>query len=300
MSTPSAVTPPTHDYRTARVSTWLTDQETAVLSHIPSLSPQFIHRCSLDMVHDDLRSGTSGAALISAARAHQKHRAHLTALVTDFPHHPIVGVTTPIHTSAAMQGAFLLGQSGVRDLVDVTRVGWHGLGKVIGTTGACDPIWNDPFWVHAKMTLRAAVPEPPSEYDRFLTALFDPRTVTVCALAKLFGLSTNGLTGRFNRAGLPTPKRYLIEARLVSTAWLAETRVRTCGDIARRLRASSTQALCRTIQRYAECSFSTFREHNTGASRLASVCDELIVPYRGTWQHFDRILRPVWKRSDVQ
>ena len=276
-----------------RVSTWLTLQEAITVSAIPNLSSRMVHRPSLTMIHNDLRSGISDTVVISAARAQPRHRAHIAALVADFPHNTIVGVTTPVHTQPSTSGVFLLGKSGVQDLVDVTQVGWAGLGKAIGSDRVADPFASDPFWLQTKLTLRARIEYPTVDYDRFLSVLFDPRSLSVSKLAKKLGLSMSCLISRFQRANLPSPKSYFIQARLVSAARLAETPARSCADVARCLHASSPQSWDRTVRLFAGCSFSDFRQQYTGDSRLDYFCAHFIDPYLSVLKHFDRLTHPV-------
>jgi hypothetical protein len=92
---------------------------------------------------------------------------------------------------------------------------------------------------------------------------------------------------RFWRVGLPSPKRYVMLARLAWAAHLAESPAMTVNSIAMRLDASSPQALGRTIRTVMGLTAVEFRRRYDGAAMLASFRGSLIDPYRELIRRFD-------------
>jgi hypothetical protein len=90
-----------------------------------------------------------------------------------------------------------------------------------------------------------------------------------------------------NRAGLPSPRRYLTLARLTWAAWLGKPPGRTLWDIAHRLDVSTPQALHRHVRVVLGCSAAEFRRTATGRSMLARYRATLVAPYRATLRAFD-------------
>jgi AraC-like DNA-binding protein len=92
---------------------------------------------------------------------------------------------------------------------------------------------------------------PPTTVDLFDRLLTAPVPVTTATeLGRLYGMSLKTLYSRFRRAGLPSPKRYVIVARIVRAASLARNRFLSCADIARQSGFSSPQAFSRAIRTY--------------------------------------------------
>lgn len=100
------------------------------------------------------------------------------------------------------------------------------------------------------------------------------------------------LNCRFLRAGLPSPKRYVVFARLIRAAHLAESSPMTVAAIAQSLDASSPQSFTRTVRRYLGVTAGTFVHTWTGEMMLARLEAELITPYRTILQTFDPVRSP--------
>jgi DNA repair protein RadC len=138
-------------------------------------------------------------------------------------------------------------------------------------------------------TLFADVGEVPPGLARFFRVSFDPSVTTVAALAARLGVRPSTLMSRFWRAGLPSPKQYLLYARFVRAAYLLEAPRATASAVALRLNASSPQAFHRTVRTALGMTLSEFRVQYRGEAMLARFRDALITPYRDTLRTFDPV-----------
>lgn len=75
-----------------------------------------------------------------------------------------------------------------------------------------------------------------------------PRLPTVRSLAPAIGVRETTLVSRFVRAGLPTPKQYLVATRLLYVAAMFDEEGMTVGTVAYRLRYASPQSLGRHMR----------------------------------------------------
>lgn len=73
------------------------------------------------------------------------------------------------------------------------------------------------------------------------------RTTTVMELARQLKVTPSTFMSRFFRAALPSPKAYLIHARLMHAAFLLQSDAYSIADVAHRLEYSSPQAFSRHL-----------------------------------------------------
>lgn len=117
---------------------------------------------------------------------------------------------------------------------------------------------------------------------RFFRAVWAPMPgyATVRRLAADCAVSASSLNSRFLRAGLPSPKRYVLASQLTRAAWLFENRHITTVQVAEALGASSAQAFGRTVRMATGLTPRAFRQRYDGAGMLAQFRRELVTPYR--------------------
>lgn len=123
---------------------------------------------------------------------------------------------------------------------------------------------------------------------RFFQALFEPAgpCPTSLALARSIGIASSTLVTRFLRRGLPSPKRYLMFARLVHVANALEDTGVSLGRVANDLGYSTQHALYRVVRRELGRTGEEFRRLYTGVSMFAVFRRDLVLPYVDTLKHF--------------
>lgn len=136
------------------------------------------------------------------------------------------------------------GRYGVRDAVDVSDR--HGLSRLRDLITRTD-------WEPAQRVARAFEPsltEASEEMRFFLNYLVRTASFigSITILAARLGVSHSSLNSRFLRAGLPSPRKYLVYIRLLfATALLEQPRV-TAAHVAHRLNYSSPQSFMRHVR----------------------------------------------------
>lgn len=134
----------------------------------------------------------------------------------------------------------------------------------------------------ALKTLAIDLEGVPEDCWRFFQALFasGPRSrCTATELSTTLGVLTPTLLSRFWRAGLPSPKTYLLHARLVRVAALLEDSSVPFSRAATECGAASAQALQNRLRSGLGMSGSQFRSAYTGRAMLAEFRYKLVVPY---------------------
>jgi len=235
-----------------------------------------VHRESLEEAVRDLRERRAGAMLLSVTRCERAETSRLAAVVREFPQSPAVALLSSNATSAA-QMVLALGRSGVRTLVDVrTPIGWSELREVLRTEALGD--------IERLALARLAVDLAGVADDCWLffeTLIRDAQTLaTVRALARRLGVVPSTLVSRFFRLGMPTPKRYLANVRLIRAARLFENPGLSIAAVANHLDFSSPQSFGRHVQIVARMPAGEFRRRYDGEGMFERFRAELIIPYR--------------------
>lgn len=114
-----------------------------------------------------------------------------------------------------------------------------------------------------------------------------PRTTTVTQLAREFAIKPSTFVSRFVRAGLPSPKRYLVATRLLYVSALFDQEDMTVGNVAYRLRYASPQSLGRHLRIELGITPSEFRHRHPFNARLDAFSNALIQPYKDSLRAFD-------------
>src|SRR3954469_22704342 len=111
----------------ASVSTVLTPNERIRVDAAGEGSYRTLHRESVEDVIHDLKLNRAQVVLFSVARCDQRSRAVVARVVREFPRVPTFALLTEVDRGSP-HAMLLLGQSGVRQLVDVRDpAGWREL-----------------------------------------------------------------------------------------------------------------------------------------------------------------------------
>ena len=290
------------------VTTWLTPRERSQVDAAGIDQLRFLHRQNLAAVGLDLAKGTADAALISAASVAPGDAPVLAALRAGFPAHLIAALVCEATEDAALTAAVLFGTAGFRAVVDTRNPdGWSRLRETFDPGRLPDGFMRDALATVVRdiAGTRAAVPTPrvgacdPFGAGRsigcvpFLRAVFAPGFRTTKGVADRLGIHASTLISRFYRAGLPSPRHFLIGARLVWAAHLAEWPGLTIADIADRMDASSPQSFGRMVRTATGLTAGEFRARFDGARMLDRFRATLVAPYRDVLLGFDPLAQPV-------
>ncbi len=295
-----AITGPASPTGTAvrpRVSAWLTPREHMQAGVALGTRVVLAYRDTLGAVADDLTRGCADAVLISAALVRANDAEIVARCVRGYPAVRFAGlVTAAAGDGHALAAAHLLGRSGVHTLLDCRAPdGWAALRAVVAPENlvgsfhqACvAAVLADLVDGAGERTL--GIREREGEVAGFFTHAFAPDVLCVRALATRLGVGPTTLASRFFRAGLPSPRRYLMWARLVWAAHLGEAPALTVAAIASRLYASSPHAFSRSLRLHTGLSPSEFRRRFTGATMLDRYRAVLVTPHRERLRAFDPI-----------
>lgn len=132
---------------------------------------------------------------------------------------------------------------------------------------------------------------------RILSLLFGAETYfTIAALGHALNVRYHGLAGRFARAGIPTPKTYLVGALLVRVAALGIDTRASAQRISDELGAATPQSLSRTLRIYHGMPLGAVRRHWGFDGARAHFHATLIAPYRDALRR--SVLLPLGVRQD--
>lgn len=276
----------------AAVSTVLTPTERLRVDAAGEGSYRALHRDNVDDVVKDLKANRAAAVLVSVARCDQVARAGVEMMVREFPRVPTVALLSDVEPGTP-RTMLLLGQSGVRQLIDVREAaGWRELRSLLLGTQI------DSLQRRALSQLAVDLSGATADCWRFFEALFaaPPHVATVRALSLYLTVLPSTLMSRFFRAGLPAPKRYLAVARLVRAARLFENPGFSVANIANHLDYSSPQSFGRHVRSLLGLTAVQFRRHYDGAAMLLHFRESLVLPYADVL----RRLRPLSAMAHVR
>lgn len=271
-----------------RLSTWVTARERQQVDAAALDCMRTAHRETLSDLGSDLARGNADGILVSAARFAPENVPTLSALVDGFPAHAVVGLVGEIQDGDAVMASLLFGQAGVRVLTDIRRAdGWRELRGLFDCGRQ-----PDEFMRQALATILADIGATPGAKrnhgrNEFFRLAFSPRNTSAKELAHTLGVLPSTLMSRFFRAALPSPKQYVVFARLVWAAHLAESPAMSIAAIAARLDASSAQSFHRTVRTMMGTSAAEFRAQFDGATMLDLFRSRLVTPYLDVLRSFD-------------
>ena len=267
------------------ISTFLSPGERSRVDAAGEGSYRAIHRDEVAELVGDIKAKRADAVLVSVARCDGPAQPRISAMVREFPRVSTVALVSAAAPDAP-RIALSLGSSGITQLVDVREPqGWHELRRLLLASRGTE-VQREAL-TQLSIDLAGAHPE----CWRFFEALFvaPPRLSTVRALSIQLGVLPSTLMSRFFRAGLPAPKRYLAEARLVRAARLFENPGFSIANVANHLDYSSPQSFGRHVRTLLDLTAGEFRRRFDGESMLRHFRETLILPYVKTL----RQLRPL-------
>jgi AraC-like DNA-binding protein len=194
------------------------------------------------------------------------------------------------------QAMLLLGQSGVRQLVDVRDPsGWRELRALLLSARGND------IQRLALGEIALDLTGASGDCLAFFDALFmaPPQVCTVRALARHLGVLSSTLMSRFFRAQLPAPKRYLAVARLVRAARLFENPGFSIANVANHLDYSSPQSFGRHVRTLMGMTAMEFRARYDGEGMLQHFREQLVLPYVDRLRHLRPLSAPLAWTAEV-
>jgi AraC-like DNA-binding protein len=275
------------------VLTWLTVSDRNSTDAAGDGHFRLVHCATLSDLRRAVRTGRPDAVLVSAALMDEHAVTELGLLVSTFPTVTFAGLVTEVDRTRALPSVQRLGNAGVRTIIDTRGAsGWSTLRDTLSL-----PRLPDPFMRDALAAILADL-----EYDdaengvrcsdgcrRFLQAIFAPDPRTAGDIARSVGVPAPTLQSRFARAGLPSPKQYLLSTRILWAAHLAESPALTVTAISVRLGASSPQSFGRMLRRVLGVTATEFRVRFNGLAMRDRFRQTLVIPYRDTLRVFDPV-----------
>ena len=257
------------------VSTFLSPAERSRVDAAGEGSYRAIHRDDVAELVGDLKAKRADAVLVSVARCDGPAQPRISAMVREFPR---ISTVALVSTTApdAPRVALSLGSSGITQLVDVREPhGWHDLRRLLLASRGSE-VQREAL-TQLAIDLAGAHPE----CWRFFEMLFlsPPRLSTVRSLSHQLGVLPSTLMSRFFRAGLPAPKRYLAEARLIRAARLFENPGFSIANVANHLDYSSPQSFGRHVRTLLNVTAGEFRRRYDGESMLRHFRETLVLPH---------------------
>jgi AraC-like DNA-binding protein len=234
-----------------------------------------VHRDSVYEAIRVVRERPVDAVLVSVHRSEPVQITALEQLVRDFPGIPTVALVSrpdPRSNETLLQ----LGAIGVREVVDVsTPSGWQHLRQVVGHPASRNaarilgPVLSD-------------LAEAPTDARLLFQAMIRmaPETPTVRQMLERIPMRPTTFVSRFLRAGLPSPKQYLVAVRLLYVALLLERPGYSIADVVFRLDYSSPQSFGRHVRACLGMTASEFRRRLTFELALERFRATMITPYR--------------------
>lgn len=257
------------------VSTFLSPAERSRVDAAGVGSYRAIHRDDVAELVGDIKAKRADAVLVSVARCDGPVQPRITAMVREFPRISTVALVSAASADAP-RVALSLGTSGITQLVDVREPeGWHELRRLLLNSRGGE-VQREAL---SQLALDLAGVHP--ECWRFFEALFlaPPRLSTVRELSIQLGVLPSTLMSRFFRAGLPAPKRYLAEARLVRAARLFENPGFSIANVSNHLDYSSPQSFGRHVRTLLDLTAGQFRQRYDGAGMLKHFRETLVLPH---------------------
>lgn len=251
-----------------------------------------LHAESFREVLQAARRRKVDALLISVHRCAGEELPAVARFVREFPAIPAVALVSR-HDGTSTETLLRLGATGVRAAVDCTEPGaWRRLRDVFG-----QPI--TPAAARILARLLPALGEAPEETRVFFEAVvrLAPVIITVRGLARHLRVTPSTFVSRFQRASLPSPKRYLSAMRLLHAAFLFQNPGLSVSDVAYRLDFSSPQSFGRHLKAILGVTAGEFRSRFPFEIALARYVDLLITPYREALRAFYPLNAGYWDQG---
>lgn len=290
------------DLPRVRVATWLTPRERGQVDDAGDGYLTTIHAPTFAIARRLIETGRVDALVLSAELMRAEMVDDVRRLVQEAPCTLVAGLVTDDSSPLALSGIFFLGSAGIATLIDARQAeGWSHLRSTLSVVPRADAfmrsalttVLNDVMPEHDEVEPDGS--RPTGTLVSFMRTVFTSGMWNARALARSLGTRPSTLTCRFFRASLPSPKRYLVNARLIHLAHLGESPALSVASIANLLDASSPQSLGRSVRIATGLTATAFRERYTGRSMLDRFRSELIFPYLDALRCFDPIMGAAWK-----
>lgn len=245
---------------------------------------ELFHTLAVESVEDlaaALQGRNSRAAILSPRLIRTADLPALAAVGREFAGPLIVAMSTN-NENPDVNSLLSLGACGVRHLLDFRdRHSFTRLRDLIGQpyAGVADEILDA-----VMLAIAQATPDARFFFDRLVRTA--PSMSSIRALARRIDVLPSTLMSRFFRAHLPSPKRYLAEARILYAAALLEERRYSIAEVSNRLCYSSPQSFGRHLRQLRGLSAAEFRYRFSLRTALTKFTADLLVPYEAALKTF--------------
>jgi len=240
-----------------------------------------LHARNVGEAYKVVREKAVNAVLLSPSCISRREVSRVARLAREFPRLNMVAVLSH-HDQKNSERLLELGMSGVRSVVDLSgKDGWTRLRDVVG---------NRHSRTNARIleVVRYALGDATEETHRLFQAMvmFSPKSGSAKDLSDYFDVAPSTFMSRFFRAGIPSPKCYLAQLRLLQAAALLEEDGLSIGDIAYRLEYSSPQSFGRHVKMMLGMTASEFRSSIKFEQALREFTEVMIIPFQSVFRTF--------------
>ncbi|MBI2797558.1 MAG: helix-turn-helix domain-containing protein [Gemmatimonadetes bacterium] len=268
--------PPTARTDAPVITTLLSVQDRQQLDAAGGGSFRTMHRASIPELYEDLRQRRASAVMVSLATYSPATQPALMRMVREFPSVPTIAMFSALDAGTPRR-ALELGQCGIRTVIDARQpAGWQELRALLHAQRSGD------IRRRALCAIAEELPRLRADASRFFEHLFlhGASITTSRDLARSMHVKASSLMSRFFRMNLPSPKLYLIQARLVLAARMLENPGLAISTVAYELDYSSAQSFGRHVRTFYGFSASTFRDRYDGEGALTVFLERMIRPHR--------------------
>jgi len=234
-----------------------------------------VHADSLDDAVSTVRRRGVHALVVSLQRCGEPELPRVARFVREFPQVPAVALVTRPGT-APPDRLLRLGAHGVRAVVDVSDPdGWRRLRDLLQ-----EPV--SPVVAAVMAALDPDLKDVPPDCRLFFELVIRraPEIRSVSPLAAALRVLPSTLCSRFFRSGLPSPKIYLAQARLVHAAYLFANGGLSVSDVSHRLDYTSPQSFGRHLRTHLGMTPGEFRRRLPFSAAVARYRVGFVTPYR--------------------
>ena len=221
-----------------------------------------------------VRDTAARALLVSPAFVARESPKMIRLLLDRCPGVRSIGILTPSQTDEPAH-LVALGSLGVDAVVDLgISTEFNRLRDLVASY---DPVITGRILEAVLDTLSGT----PPQVQRFFGVMVQasPDLSTVRELSGLLEVTTSTLISRFYRAGLPSPKGYLVHVRLSHAAGYFENKRHSIADVAYRLRYSSPQSFGRSVRTALGITAGQFRESMSFDVAIEHLIGTMLLPH---------------------
>ena len=234
-----------------------------------------VHGDSIEEIAQRARRLRVDALFLSVHGCRESDLPRVARFVREFPSVPAVALISRAERGTE-ELVLRLGASGVRAVVDVTAPGgWQRLRDLLR-----EP--TSPIVAAVMAALDPDLVDVPPDCRLFFEILVRraPELPTAGALATALRVLPSSLMSRFFRYNLPSPRTYLVHARLLHAAFLFGDEGLSIVDVAHRLEYSSPQSFGRHLRALLGITAGEFRRRFPFVVAVARFRRAFLTPYR--------------------